>query len=190
MAVKQSNDNFFLALVKFILFLGILYFAAGFTYQFAMAVHGAADVDILLLPGTVFFAFCYYLFVKDLNEAYKKIQTFFFRAPALSNLVPFLLLLAAITYFVLMKFFNMAINRAAFVFVGGFIVSAHLIFVSHETRGESFAQFAGYLFNFSLYYLVNIMLLAAYFNVVFNFNVLRVFLDSLERSIAVVRNFF
>jgi len=191
MGAKQSNnDNFFVALIKFILFLGVLYFAAGFTYQFALAAHGAADVDILLLPGTVFFAFCYYLFIKDLNEVYKKIQTFFFRTPVLSYLVPFLLVLAAVVYFVLIKFFSVAINRAVFVFVGGFIVSVHLVFVSHETRGESFAQFAGYLFNFSLYYLVNIMLLAAYFNVVFNFNVLRVFFDGLEKSIAVIRGFF
>lgn len=190
MAANQSDDNFFVAILKFLLFLVIFYFAAGFTYQFAMAVQGAADIDILILPGTVFFTFGYYLFIKDLNEMYKKIQTFLFRNHVLACLVPFLLIVAAITYFVLIRFFSVPINRSVFVFVGGFIVSSHLIFVSHETRGESFGQFAGYLFNFSLYYLVNVALLAAYFNIVFNFNVLRVFLDGLSSSIAVVRSFF
>ena len=190
MAASQSDNNLLVALLKFILFLVILYFAAGFTHEFVLAVHGTADVDLLLLPGTAFFAFGYYLFIKDLNETYKKIQTFFFRTPKLMHLVPFLLIVAALIYFVLIKCFSVPINRGIFIFVGGFIISAHLIFVAGETKGASFSEFAGYLFNLSLYYLVALTLLAAYFNVVFNFNVMKVFFDGVQGSIASLRAFF
>ena len=189
MAAKPSDENLALAVIKFLLFLVVLYLAAGFTYQFVMAVHGAGDVDVLLLPGTVFFTFCYYLFVKDLNDGYKKIQTFFFRNPLLSYPLPILLIFASVIYFILIKFFSVHVNRALFVFTGGFIVAAHLVFISHETKGETFGRFAGYLLNFILYYLMSLVLLAAYFNIVFNFNVLGVFVDGLDRSLPAVRAF-
>ncbi len=182
MAEKPSEGNFFTALAKFLLFLAVFCLAAAVTRQFILTLHAAADVDTLLLPGTAFFVFSYYLLIKDLNEPYKKLQTFFFRTPRLSYVLPFLLPVAAAVFFALIKFRGMAINREIFVFVGAFIVVTHLLYVSSDTKGESFGAFSGYLLNLNLFYLANLLLLGLYFNVVFNFNVLKVLWEGLRVS--------
>ena len=133
MAQSPSDNNFLFAIFKFILFLVLCFFVAGLSYQFVLSVHASADVDILLLPGTIFFTLCYYLFIKDLNDAYSKIQTFFFRNPLVSYLIPFLLIAAAVICLVMVKLFGLAINRGIFIFIGGFILASQMIYISVGT---------------------------------------------------------
>jgi len=188
MAPNGSNNNFFFAIGRFVLFLLLCFFVCGISYQFVLAVHAGADVNILLLPGAVFFTFCYYLLIRNLNDGYKKIQTFFFRNPIVSYACPFLLVVAAAICLVLVKLFGLSIDRSVFVLTGGFILAAHLIYVSGETRGDSFPEFSGYLLNFTLFYLVNLVLLGVYFNFLFHFNVIKALLDGLRLSVENLRH--
>lgn len=158
-------------------------FAAGITREFIVMTHDSGDVPEFLLPGAVVFTFAYYLLVHDLNETYKKIQTFFFRVPWLAYPISFLLLFTAGLYLVLIKFFGVVVDRNIFVFLGGFIATSHIIFVSSQTRGVNFGDFAAYLLNIVVYFLVGLVLLGCYFCVVFNFNVFKVFLDGVKSAI-------
>jgi len=189
-ANTSGNGNLLIAFLKLAAFLLLLFFLIPVTYRFCVVAHGSGDIGQLFLPSTIFFVFFYYLFVADLNEIYKKIQEFLFRIPWLAHLIPFALILASGIYLLMIKVFNLSIDGNIFIFTGGFIFAMHMIYVARNIRGETFAALADYLFAMTLYYMANLIFLGFYFVILFNFNVVKVFLDGGAMAIDLMRDYF
>jgi len=187
---KGGKHNYFFTLIKFFLFLIIFCFLVSISKEFFQQVRRTKALNINILYLAVLSAFAFYAFVADLNDFYKKIQNFFFHSSFLSYLVPSFLLLVGLGYFILPRVFNLDIDKEIFVYVGGFIFTSHLIFIARENKGETFAAFIHYLFNFSILYIVNLILLGLYLTSAFKINLGKVIVDGLSGGALLIKNLF
>jgi hypothetical protein len=186
---ENTSGNFFVITLKFLGFLLLLIFSFGITVEFVKAAHDGVGSEPMLLPAAVFFCFFYYLFIRDLNEPYKAIQAFFFRVPWFAHAVSFLLILTGVVCWALVRFTDIKVDHNIFVFLGGFIMASHLIYVSRDMPRESFVDLVNYLFSFSVYYLIVLVMLGLYFCFIFNFNPIKAFSDGCALTFDLIRNF-
>ena len=140
------RNNYIFTLVKLALFLIILCFLIALTKEFWQEVKVTEAFDIKVLVVSMLCAFSFYVFIADLNSFYKGIQKFFFHSSFFAYLIPSVLVVVGIGYFFLPKIFNTAFSKDTFVFIGGFALTGHLIFVARGNQGHNFPTVVNYLF--------------------------------------------
>lgn len=145
-------------------------------------------IKSFLFGGTSFLGL--YLFVWEPEILFKKGQkilelTFRFFAP-LVKVAPYLLpiysILIFILYFILVVFMDTRSLTSAFVFFIGFSFALHIVFCAKTLRfKKEDALKAGYIFGFSLIYILDTLLLAFFFNIIFvEFSFLKLFNESYQ----------
>jgi len=190
MEEKGAKQNSFFTLIKFFLFLILFCFVISISKEFFKEVRAHEGLNINILFFSALSAFAFYTFLVDLNEIYKKIQNFFFHSSFLSYLVPSFLILLSLGYFILPKAFNLEIDKEIFVFLGGFVFTSHLIFIARENKGKTFAGVINYLFNFSILYIINLLLLGVYLMAAFEINLGRILVEGLTGGAMLIKNLF
>jgi len=163
------NSHIF-ALGKIFLFLIIFCFIWKVTEEFLDGLKSQKEVKIFVFYLSILLPFLFYTFIGDLNFLYHKIQKFFFRSEILSFLFPSLLALSGIGFLILPKLFSFSLNKDIFILVGGIFFTIHLIFSARSLKSNSFIGIANYLFNFSLIYLIVLLLFMGYLKIGINFS--------------------
>lgn len=188
--VLSKKHNLFFTIIKFFLFLIIFCFLVSFTKEFIKGAKAAKDLGSNIIFVSMLSTFMFYAFAVDLNELYKKIQHFFFHASQLAHFVPALLILAGVLYFILPKVFHFDFDRIFFVFLGGFILTSHLIYVARDTKGATFSDFVSYLFMFSILYIINLIIFSIYLTVAFELDLGKLTVGGLKGGAVLIRNLF
>ena len=185
-----AKQNYFFTLLKFFFFLIIFCFLVSLSKQFFKEVKGVEGLDVDMLFLSVLSAFAFYTFVADLNNFYKKMQNFFFHSSFVSYLIPSFLILLCLGYYILPRVFSLEIDKGIFVFLGGFVATSHLIFIAHETKGNTFAAFINYLFMFSILYVVILVLLGIYLQAAFKIDLHKMLVDGFMGGTSLLRDLF
>ena len=168
MEERGLRNNYIFTLVKFILFLIIFCFLVELTREFWRDMRAKESFNVNVLTVSILSAFAFNAFLVDLNNFYKKMQRFFFHSSFFSYLIPSTLIIAGLAYFILPKVFSKTFDRSLFVFLGGFLVTNHLIFIARDNKGHTFNTFINYLFLFSIFYILILILFAVYLKNGFN----------------------
>src|SRR3989338_5905357 len=179
---KNKLMGFFLILLKFTVGICLLPIVYGVSLCFAR--------ELIKLEPAVIHSFIWgiagflvvYLFIWEPAVLYKKGQrilevSFRFFAP-LVKLAPFVLpiytILIFLIYFILVSFMDLRNLLAVFLFGAGFSLALHLVFSARtlRSRQDDFLK-ANYIFGFSWIYILDVFLLALFFNLAFeNFSIL------------------
>ena len=179
MGERALRNNFFFILLKFIVFLLIFCFLIQIAKAFALEVWMKQGLQSKYLLLSILSCFGFYIFIFDVNDFYKKFQGFFFRSAFLSFCISALLVFLGFGYFILPRILDASFDKNLFLFLGGFVLTAQLIFVARETKGTTLADFIHYLFIFSILFIVNLVIFSAYLRVAFKIDIL----DFMSRGI-------
>ncbi|MBN2483257.1 MAG: hypothetical protein JXD21_03530 [Candidatus Omnitrophica bacterium] len=171
MAKYESRSNYLITLAKFVFFLIFFCFMVKLTGNLLSDMQSIATLSLKVFYVSIFSALMFYLFIADLNTIYDHIQNFFFRHSFVNLILPSVLVLLALGYFIIPKIWSLSFDKDTFVFLGGFILMIHLIYIAQQTREGSFVGFVNYLFMFSTLYVVSIFLFAVYLRVAFPLNI-------------------
>ncbi|MCK4916860.1 MAG: hypothetical protein KAI91_05840 [Candidatus Omnitrophica bacterium] len=190
MEERGLKNNYIYTLIKFALFLLILCFLVELTKVFWNVLGDIEKFNLNILILSILSLFIFYNFIADLNNVYKKIQNFFFRSSFFSLLFPALLLALGLGYFFLPKILNLHINHNIFIFLGGFVFTGHLTFISRELKGHSFNSFINYLFIFSILYILNIVLFGLYLSNDFTLDMGEIVLQGMMNGAILIQNIF
>jgi len=182
------RNNYIFTLIKLALFLIILCFLVALTKGFWKEVKTNDIFDVRVLIISMLSAFSFYVFIADLNRFYKGIQKFFFHSTFFAYLVPSVLVLTGIGYFFLPRIFDIAFNRDAFVFIGGFTLTGHMIFVARGNQGHNFPTVINYLFIFSILYILNLLLFSVYLRVGFHINIGAIISGGMKSGASLIQN--
>lgn len=185
---RESRENYFLTLVKFLLFLVILCFLAAVSKEFWSEIRFGEGLNLSVLVFSIIAAFGFYEFIADLGPLYKRLQHFFFRSSFAGLILPSLLLLLMFGYFFLPRIFNASFNKDVFVFLGGFSLTMHLIFVARQTQGRSLATAVNYLFVFSGLCLINLILFMAYLKIGYDISIGSVLIQGAEKGVDLIQS--
>lgn len=191
MQESGARSNYLLTLIKFIFALILFCFLAELSKEFWRAI--SITKDDFSQKGiylSVLCTFMFYVFVADLNGFYKKIQRFFFRSSFVSFLIPALLIISGLGYFLLPKIINFPFDKNVFVFLGGSVLTAHLSFIARESKGGSFTAFINYLFIFSILCIINLVFFGLYLRLAYNIHMGQIIVDSVKSSIILINNLF
>ena len=190
MEEKALRNNYLFTFVKFFLFVVLFCFLIEMTREFLIEARSQGGLNVNLLLVSVFSCLFSYIFIADLNDPYKQVQMFFFRSPVVSYLAPFVLVAAGLICFIISRIFNVKIDRGVFVFFGGFIFTAHLIYIAKETKGKTFIESINYLFTLSVFYLLNLVLLGVYMNAILRFRIGRVAAEGVRDGAVLIQTVF
>ncbi|MBU2103246.1 MAG: hypothetical protein ABH865_09480 [Candidatus Omnitrophota bacterium] len=190
MEEKALRNNYLFTLIKFILFLLIFCFLASFSKEFLYQIRLDKALRVEVLLFSVLSCFAFYAFFVDLDNFYKAIQKFFFHSSFIAMVIPSFLILLGIGYFLIPRVFELDFDRDVFLFLGGFIVTAHLIFVARQNRGSNFVDFINYIFIFSILYLVNLLLFGVYLNVAFRVDMGAVIVEGFVNGATLIQSLF
>jgi hypothetical protein len=190
MVERNLRNNYFLTLIKFVLFLLILCFIVEISKAFFKEIETKEDFNLNIFYLSILSPFLFYAFVANLNNLYKKIQDFFFRSTIFSYFPPSLLIFLGIGFILIPKIFNFAFNKNIFLFSGGFVATMHLIFIARQNRGGSFSTFINYLFNFSILYIINLILFTLYLKIGFDLNLKSIFIEGTKKGVSLIQNTF
>ena len=190
--VEESGlrNNYIFALIKFVLFLIIFCFLTEVTREFWREVRVKENFDIAVLVLSLLSCFGFYAFIADLNGLYKGIQNFFFRSSFFSLVFPSILIILGLGFFFLPKVLNFTYDRDIFVFVGGFVLTGHLIFVARETKGRNFPTVINYLFIFSILYILNLIFFGLYLKINYSLRIGNVALEGMKQGAALIQTIF
>jgi hypothetical protein len=187
MEEKGLRNNYIFTLVKLILFLIIFCFLVEFTREFWRQIRSQEGFDSNLLIVSILSAFAFNVFLVDINNFYKQIQKFFFHSTFFSYLVPSLLIVLGIAYFFLPKVFNKAFDQNLFIFLGGFVSTNHLIFVARENKGYTFTAFINYLFLFSIFFILILILFTLYLKNGFNISLGEIVFNAFRKGAILIQ---
>jgi hypothetical protein len=174
---RQGFGRRLFAVVKFILGLFLLIFVYAFTVSFLNEFSKISEASQeYFLAGIISFI-AVYLFIYEPANIYRKGQRiieiiFRFFAP-LVRVAPYLLPVYALVLFVLYLLISLFVKSADifgfFLFLLGASLILHLVFgaKSLRTKKEDFLK-ANYLFGFSFVYVLNIIITAIIFNILFD----------------------
>ena len=190
MEERGLRNNYIFALIKLVLFLIIFCFLSAVTKQLWQELRSKDNFDISVLVFSTLFTFAFYTFLVDLNGFYKKIQNFFFRSSFIALLFPSILILLAIGYFFIPKVLNFAFDKDIFVFLGGFSLTMHLIFIARQTKGHSFAAVINYLFMGSILYILDLALFGVYLRIGYKVQIGKVMLEGIKGGAGLIYNIF
>jgi len=182
------KNNYVFTLIKLALFLIILCFMASLSREFWSQVRTADPTSIKVLIISFLSAFSFYVFIADLNSFYKGIQRFFFHSTFFAYMVPSVLILIGLGYFFLPKIFNINFSRATFIFLGGFIITGHMIFVARGNQGNNFPTVVNYLFIFSILYILNLLLFSVYLRVGFRIDIGKIIFNGVKGGASLIQS--
>ncbi|GEM_PF-904028 len=190
METKSSKSNYFFTIVKLFLFLLIFSFLVAMSREFFHNIKSLKDFNLDLFFISILSCFVFYIFFASLNGIYKTIQNFFFHSSQFGLFIPTLLILLGIGYYIIPKVFNVDFNRDVFLFAGGFILIAHLIYIANETKGATFSDFINYLFIFSILYIINLIIFEAYLRIAFNIDISKINIDGARGGATIIKDMF
>lgn len=190
MVERGLRNNYFLTLVKFILFLLILCFIVEVSKAFFKDIEIKEGFNLNVFYLSILSPFLFYTFIADLSNLYRKVQDFFFRSTFFSYFLSALLIFLGIGFILIPKIFNFTFNKNIFLFLGGFVAIVHLVFVARQNRGGSFSTFINYLFNFSILYIINLILFTLYLKIGFDINLRSIFIEGAKEGIFLIQNIF
>jgi len=184
------RNNYIFTLVKLVIFLLIFCFLVTFTKELWQELRSKEGFRMTVLILSLLSSFAFSAFVIDLAKYYKNIQGFFFRNSFATLVVPSILIVLAIGYFFLPKLAGVRIDRDVFVFLGGFTLTTHLVFIANNTKGHNFTTVINYLFIFSILYLLNLLLFSGYLRIAFNINIWKVIVEGIKEGAALIQSIF
>ncbi|MCK4810051.1 MAG: hypothetical protein KAS99_03830 [Candidatus Omnitrophica bacterium] len=186
---KQGlRNSYIVTLAKLFIFLIIFCFLPGITTNFFGDLRQSPGFKSFILYFSILTPFLFYTFVADLNEVYGRVQDFFFRHSFFSLIVPSILIVLALGYFIIPKILGSSFNKDIFLFLGGVISTVHLIFIARRLKASTFSGFVHYLFIFSLLYTVSLFLFAIYLKVGFKLGLLKILSDSLRSGASLIES--
>ena len=190
MQEKTLSSNYLFTFIKFILFLLIFCFAFSFTKFFIKEVRLEKDINFNILSLSFLSCFLFYTFFVDLNNLYSKIQKFFFHSNVFSLVVPSFLIVLGLGFFLIPKIFNLNFDKNLFLFLGGFILISHLIFIARDLKKGSFSGFINYLFIFSILYIINLLIFSIYLNIAFKIDLAKILVEGSKDGAFLIKNLF
>ena len=182
------RNNYVFTLIKLALFLIILCFLIALSREFWQGIKTADAFVTKTLIVSVLCAFSFYIFIADLNNFYKGIQRFFFHSTFFAYLIPSVLVLVGIGYFFLPKILNITFSKDAFVFIGGFALTGHMIFVARGNQGHNFPTAVNYLFIFSILYILNLLLFSVYLKIGLNINIGKIIFAGVKNGATLIQS--
>jgi hypothetical protein len=157
---------------------------------FLAELRNISSSSVTIFIASIFSCFVFYTFVVNLRSLYRKIQMFFFRSTFVSYIIPFVLFIAGISCFILPKVFNFSLRPNLFIFLGGFIFTAHLSYIAAESKGTTFPDFVHYLFILSILYILNLLFLGLYLNAFFNFHIGKIAIEGIKSGAILIQSVF
>ncbi len=188
MIEKTKRTSLILAIIKFALFLIILCFLIPLVKEFIKQLRAEKILKDLYLA--IFSCFLFYTFLVDLTPLYKNIQRFFFHNSFLALFIPSLFILCGLAFFIIPKLFNLYFRKDIFLFLGGFLFSVHLIFISQQIKEKTFAGFINYLFMLSILFILTLFLLGLYLNIAFSLDLKKIFIEGIQGGALSIKNLF
>lgn len=182
------RNNYIFTLIKLFLFLIILCFLVSLSREFWSQLKTADSASVKTLVISIFSAFGFYVFVTDLNNFYKGIQRFFFHSTFFAYIIPSILILVGLGYFFLPKVFNINFSRSTFVFIGGFMITGHMIFVARGNQGHNFPTAVNYLFIFSIIYILNLLLFLVYLRVGVHIDIGKIIFAGMKNGASLIQS--
>jgi len=162
MEKRELRSNYIIAFINLFLLLIFFCFAYSFTKELIKVFRLNEAIRIWIFFFGLSFPFIFYTFVVDLNNAYEKVQYFFFRSTFLNLVVPSLLIILLVGYFLFPKIFGISFNKDIFLFLGSFSFAAHLVFVARQTKSTSFTGFINYFFSMTMIYIFILIIFGVY----------------------------
>ena len=190
MEERDLRNNYVFTLVKFILFLIIFCFFIELVKEFWKEAKANGNFSITAFVLSMLSAFGFYVFLTDLNNSYKKIQNFFFRSSFFTLLFPSTLIILGIGYFLFPRLLNFSFNKAIFIFVGGFVLTTHLIFIAREIKGHTLNTFVNYLFFLSILSTLNLFLFELYLKIGFKIRIGKIALEGVKNGSTLIQSIF
>ncbi len=190
MEERELRNNYIFTLVKFALFLIVFCFLVELTREFWRELKTTESFSTAVLIISMLSAFSFYVFISDLNQFYKSIQNFFFHSSFFAYLVPSVLVIVGVGYFFLPKIFNITFNKDIFTFIGGFVLTGHMIFIARGNQGHNFPTVINYLFIFSILYILNLLLFSVYLRVGFNIDIGKFIFEGMKGGATLIQSIF
>jgi hypothetical protein len=104
--------------------------------------------------------------------------------------VPSFLIVLGLGFFLIPKIFNLNFDKNLFLFLGGFILISHLIFIARDLKKGSFSGFINYLFIFSILYIINLLLFSIYLNIAFKIDLAKILIEGSKDGAFLIKNLF
>jgi len=162
MEKRELRSNYVIAFINLFLFLIFFCFAYSITKELIKVFRVNEAIKVWVLSLGLSFPFIFYTFIVDLNNVYEKVQYFFFRSTFLNLVIPSVLILLIVSYFILPKIFSISFNRDIFLFLGSLSFSAHLVFIARETKSTNFTGFINYFFSMTMIYIFVLVIFGVY----------------------------
>jgi hypothetical protein len=167
--------SFLLNIVKLILGLALLPWVYSTSVSFFDTLRSASETALLYFFSGIFTLLVVHLFIGELkilyNAGQKLLELVFSFIRPLVRIAPYVLptytIILFIIYSVALLFTKSQEVVHYFIFLFGFSMSLHLVFSARSirTRRADFLK-ANYIFGFSLIYIINLMLVATFLNLV------------------------
>ncbi|MCM8819826.1 MAG: hypothetical protein NC925_03415 [Candidatus Omnitrophica bacterium] len=190
MEEKTLRTNFLFTIAKFILFLLIFCFAISFSKEFIKEIKATKTIKTDILLYSIFSCFLFYTFFVNLNNLYGRFQKFFFHNSIFSLIISSFFIILGLGFFLIPKLFNLKFDKNIFLFSGGFILTAHLIFIAQDLKGTNLFTFINYLFIFSILYIFNLFLFTIYLNIAFKVSLIKIITSGTKEAVILIRNIF
>jgi hypothetical protein len=88
-----------------------------------------------------------------------------------------LLLIVGLAYLVLPRLFKVNFSNDLFLFLGGFILTSHMMYIAKENKGSTFGDFAHYLLVVTLLAIVNLAFFSGYLRISYDLDFSKIFVD-------------
>jgi len=187
MGKRELRSNYIIAFINLFLFLIFLCFAYSLTKELVKIFRLNDAIKTWVLFFGLSFPFIFYTFIVDLNNAYEKVQHFFFRGTFLNLIIPSVLIILLVGYFIFPKMFNISFNRNMFLFLGSFSFAAHLVFVARETKSTSFTGFINYFLSTTTIYIFIFFVFGVYLLIGYDYSFKTVIVNGTKNGFALIK---
>ncbi|MBU1122089.1 MAG: hypothetical protein ABIH71_03775 [Candidatus Omnitrophota bacterium] len=188
--MSDIRNNYIVTLLKFVFFLLLFCLLSELIKEFWREIRAQDGFKTSILYISVLSSFAFYTFVADLNGFYGNIQKFFFRSSFVSFLIPAIIIILGLGYFLLPRIFSFSFDKNTFVFLGGFVLASHLNYIAQEIKGYTFNTFINYLFVFSILCIINLLLFIVYLKIAFNIHMGEIIVGGVKGSVMLINSLF
>ncbi|OPX29517.1 MAG: hypothetical protein B1H08_03625 [Candidatus Omnitrophica bacterium 4484_171] len=187
MEKRELRSNYIIAFINLFLFLIFFCFSYSLTKELVKTFRLNDAIKIWVLFLGLSFPFIFYTFIVDLNNAYEKVQHFFFRGTFLNLVIPSILIILLVGYFIFPKMFNISFNRNMFLFLGSFSFAAHLVFAARETKSASFTGFINYFLSMTMIYIFILFLFGVYLLIGYDYSLKTVIINGTKNGFSLIK---